>query len=186
MKTSFLRGFSLVELMITLGIAAIIMSMAVPTFKTFIDKQRLLTTASEFYSAVNMTRAEAIKRGSRVNMVATDGTNWTSGWTVFIDANSNLKVDAGETIIFSHDATNLTSTSIGITNNFTDSASTYISYTGNGRSRTDASSQQPQAGTVTFTLGTSVRRVKINFLGRSRICDPSVDLNTCGDTQTGD
>ena len=123
-----------------------------------------------------MTRAEAIKRGDRVDMIANDGTNWSSGWTVFIDKNNNLKVDSGETIVFQHDAVPTTFT---ITNVFTDTASTYISYTGNGRSRTNASSQQPQAGTVTFGLGNATRQVVINFLGRTRICNPDVDTVTC-------
>jgi type IV fimbrial biogenesis protein FimT len=58
-------GFSLVELMVTVAIAAILMAIAAPSFKIFIDNQKLLTTATEFYSAVNMTRSEAIKRGRR-------------------------------------------------------------------------------------------------------------------------
>ncbi|AZP11327.1 GspH/FimT family pseudopilin [Undibacterium parvum] len=176
------NGFTLVELMTTISIAVILMAIAIPSFKTMIENQRLVTTASEFYAAVNLTRAEAIKRGARVNMVANDGAKWTSGWTVFIDANDNLLVDAGETIIFTHDATVANITSV---NTFTDTSSTYISYTGNGRSRTKASSQQPQAGTVSFTLGDATRRVKINFLGRARICNPVANLSTCSSTVSG-
>ncbi|MBI3285738.1 MAG: GspH/FimT family pseudopilin [Burkholderiales bacterium] len=172
----FSKGFSLVELMVTIAIATILMTLAIPSFRTFMDNQRLVSTASEFYAAINMTRAEAIKRGARVDMVATDGTSWTSGWTVFIDANDNLKVDAGERIIFTHDATaaNLSSAS-----KFTDIRQTYISYTGNGRSRTNSSSQQPQAGTVEFKLGQAIRRIKVNFLGRTRICNPDTNKKTC-------
>ena len=176
------KGFSLIELMITLSIAVILLSIAIPSFKTMIDTQRLVSTASEFYAAINLTRAEAIKRGNRVNMIANDGTNWTSGWTVFIDSNDNLQVDAGETVIFTHDVTSTNLTSL---NTFTDTTSTYISYTGNGRSRTNASSQQPQAGTVSFTLGSATRRVKINFLGRARICNPDTNLKTCSHTVNG-
>jgi type IV fimbrial biogenesis protein FimT len=58
-------GFSLVELMVTVAIAAILMAIAAPSFSIFIDNQKLLTTATEFYSAVNMTRSEAIKRGAQ-------------------------------------------------------------------------------------------------------------------------
>jgi type IV fimbrial biogenesis protein FimT len=176
------NGYTIIELMITVSIAVILLAIAIPSFKTMIDNQRLVTTASEFYAAINLTRAEAIKRGARVNIVANDGVKWTSGWTVFIDSNENLKVDAGETIIFTHDATvaNLTSVST-----FTDTSSTYISYTGNGRSRTNASSQQPQAGTVSFALGDATRRVKVNFLGRARICNPQTNLNTCSSTANG-
>lgn len=175
-------GFSLVELMVTVAIAAILMAIAAPSFSIFIDNQKLLTTATEFYSAVNMTRSEAIKRGTQVTLAANDGTKWTSGWTVFVDTNGNARPDAGETTIFTHDAT---SKNIELTSQFTDGASPYISYTGNGRSRTNANSQQPQAGTISFKLGTAMRRVKVNFLGRARICNPDTDLKTCADNATG-
>ncbi|WP_423707694.1 GspH/FimT family pseudopilin [Undibacterium sp. WLX3042] len=175
-------GFSLVELMVTVAIAAILMAIAAPSFKIFIDNQKLLTTATEFYSAVNMTRSEAIKRGAQVTLAANDGASWTSGWTVFVDTNGNARPDTGETTIFTHDAT---TKNMEVTGQFTDSASPYVSFTGNGRSRTNTSSQQPQAGTVSFKLGTAIRRVKVNFLGRARICNPDTDLKTCADNATG-
>lgn len=175
-------GFSLVELMVTVAIAAILMAIAAPTFSIFIDNQKLLTTATEFYSAVNMTRSEAIKRGAQVTLAANDGVAWTSGWTVFVDTNGNARPDAGETTIFTHDAT---SKKMEVVGQFTDGTSPYISYTGNGRSRTNANSQQPQAGTISFKLGAATRRVKVNFLGRARICNPDTDLKTCADNATG-
>lgn len=176
------KGFSLVELMIVVAISMILIAIAVPNFQTMLENQRLVTTASEFFSAVNMTRAEAIKRGDRVDMIANDGTSWTSGWTIFIDSNSNQKIDDGETIILTHD---VTSKNLTIASKFTDVTTTYISYTGNGRSRTNASTQQPQAGTVSLSLGSAIRRVKINFLGRARICNPTFDLKTCEDDAAG-
>lgn len=177
-----MKGFSLTELIVVLAIAAILMTIAAPTFTTFTNTQRLVAAANEFYTAVNLTRSEAIKRGSRVDMVANDGIHWTSGWTIFIDKNNNLKVDPGEPIIFQHDPT---SQNLTISSNFAGSALPYISYMGSGRSRTNASSQQPLAGTTTFTLDTATRRIKVNFLGRARICDPATDLKTCTDTNNG-
>jgi Tfp pilus assembly protein FimT len=59
--------------MVTVAIAAILMAIAAPSFSIFIDNQKLLTTATEFYSAVNMTRSEAIKRGAQVTLAANDG-----------------------------------------------------------------------------------------------------------------
>lgn len=175
-------GFSLIELMITLSIAGVLLAVGVPNFKAFIQNQKLVATASEFYGAINMTRAEAIKRGDKVDMIATDGADWSKGWTIYVDANDNHKIDLGETIIFNKQ---VTAQGITISSNFTDSATPYISYTGNGRSRTYKSSQTPQAGTATFTFGASIRKVKINFLGRARICNPAIDTKTCDNNVTG-
>jgi type IV fimbrial biogenesis protein FimT len=116
-------GFSLVELMVTVAIAAILMAIAAPSFSIFIDNQKLLTTATEFYSAVNMTRSEAIKRGAQVTLAANDGVAWTSGWTV-CRHKWNARPDAGETTIFTHDATSKKWSG----GQFTDGTSPYILY----------------------------------------------------------
>ncbi len=174
------QGFSLVELLLAFGIAAILMTLAAPSFNSFIDSQKLQTATLEFYAGVNLARAEAIKRGAQVTMVAVDGNNWKSGWTIFVDDNGNLKADATEQIIFTHDAL---STKFNVSSVFTDTSSAYISYTGNGRSRTKTSVQQPQAGTVSFTYNSVTRRVKVNFLGRARTCNPDKDA-TCDASAT--
>ena len=166
------QGFTIIELMITITIAAILLMLGIPSFTTFIGNQKLIATASEFYSAVNLTRSEAIKRGARVDLVPNNGVSWNSGWTVFIDVNSNQLVESSETILFKHDAI---SSDITIAST---SINPYISYIGNGRTRTNVSSQTPGPCTVSFTYATTIRRVAINFLGRSRICNPSNDL-TC-------
>jgi len=179
--TRWMLGLTLVELLVCFCIMAILMSLAIPNFSQFIERQKLKTTVTEFYAAVNLTRSEAIKRGAQVSLITNDGVSWKSGWKIVVDENSNGVADAGEEIIFSHE--NL-SEKFTILHNFTDAALPYISYTGHGRSRANASSQQPLAGTVSFMLGGNIKRIKVNFLGRARICDPTNDL-TCGDTQTG-
>jgi len=174
-------GVTLIELLVSMSVLAILMSLAVPNFSTLIARQRLLTTVTEFYAAVNLTRSEAIKRGSQVSVAANDGVSWKSGWTVFVDNNANGHADAGEVVLFSHDALN---DQFHVSHNFTDANQPYIAYTGNGRSRTNANSQQPQAGTVSFSLGENTKRVKVNFLGRAKMCSPERELS-CGDSQTG-
>jgi type IV fimbrial biogenesis protein FimT len=176
------QGFTLIELMMTITIAIILLSLAVPSFKSFIDSQKLQTTALEFYSAVNMTRAEAIKRGAQVTIAANDGSSWTSGWTVFVDQNNNARPEPKETIVMTRDEL---AKGIEVSSTMSDNALPYLSYTGNGRGRTNANSQSPQAGTVSFQLGTAIRRVKVNFLGRVRICNPATDLNTCDNNVSG-
>ncbi|HJU70445.1 MAG TPA: GspH/FimT family pseudopilin [Paucimonas sp.] len=180
-----IRGFTLIELMVVLGIAAILLGIGVPSFRTLLQNQRLTTTVNEFFSAVNLTRAEAIKAGLRVDMVPADAdaTDWTQGWIVFIDDNDNQKPDAGERIIQKHEQV---PDGIAIDSKFTDSAAAtkYISYNGTGRTQTNAGSQSPQSGTVSFTQDASIRRIKLNFIGRPRVCNPVTEPVTC--TATAD
>ncbi|HEX7650069.1 MAG TPA: pilus assembly protein FimT, partial [Noviherbaspirillum sp.] len=92
------------------------------------------------------------------------------------DGNTNLRPDASEPVIFSHGPV---TNRLSITSNFTDDSSTYLAYAATGRTRTNRNGQQPQAGTVTLKLGKQVRKIKINFLGRARTCNPSEEPQTC-------
>lgn len=181
MKTGS-KGFSLIELMVTLTIAVILLGIAVPNFRTLIQNQQMTATVNDFFAAVNLTRSEAIQRGRRVDLVPADadGSDWTKGWIVFVDDNNNRRPDSGETIIFSHSAVQSDMT---VASAFTDGvAPFYIAYNATGRTRTNTNSQQPQLGTLSFTLDGNVRRIKISFLGRPRVCDPAKEPTTCTST----
>jgi type IV fimbrial biogenesis protein FimT len=169
-------GFTLVELMTALGITAILMALAIPSFHDLLQKQRISTTASDFFAAINLTRSEAIQRGARVDLVPLDGADWAKGWVVLVDQNNNQKPDPGERIIFSHGAV---PDGITIKSTLTDSKVQYLAYNGTGHSRTNANGQTPQAGNFSFTQDKHVRRITINFLGRARICNPEVDGSSC-------
>lgn len=98
-------GFTLIELMITLTILAIMMSLAAPAFTKMIRDNRVQTASTSLMSAFNLTRAEAIRRGRTVKICATDdpsgtppacGADWALGWVMFTDLNGND--DAGDTV----------------------------------------------------------------------------------------
>jgi len=78
----FSGGFTLVELMVTVIIGAILLSIAVPSFTNLIRRNQITTYANEFGTAVNLARSEAIKRGTSISVTSNSGTNWTQGWTV--------------------------------------------------------------------------------------------------------
>jgi type IV fimbrial biogenesis protein FimT len=171
------KGFSLVEMMVTIAIAGILLTIAVPSFRDLIQRQRITATVNDLFFAIKLARSEAIQRGGRVDLVPVDaGGDWAKGWAVFVDANDNQKLDAGEHLIFMQGPV---SDGMHINAKMTDSAKQYLAYQGTGRTRTNANSQTPQYGSFMFTLDSQHRKIIINMLGRARVCNPDTDKSTC-------
>lgn len=160
-------GFSLIELMIVVLIAAVLAGMAAPAFGRLIESQRLTGTVNDFLASIQLARSEAIKRGRRVDLVPA-GTAWTDGWAVLIDENDNQSIDPGETIVHRHEPA---APGMSITSKLSDNATLYIAYNGTGRTRTNAAGgQQFQSGSISFELGEQRRKIVLNALGRPRSC----------------
>src|SRR5690606_12240702 len=99
-------GFTLVELMVTLAVAAILVTMAVPGFTSLINSNRLGSTANQLVAAVQSARIEAVRRNARVVMCrsvvgascAGAGDEWPA-WIVFVDTGADGNLDAGGTVV---------------------------------------------------------------------------------------
>jgi type IV fimbrial biogenesis protein FimT len=72
------RGFTLIELMVTIIVAAVLVSLAVPSFRDLIDKSRLRGATDDIVNLLNIARASAVKLQRDVN-VSIDATNWCAG-----------------------------------------------------------------------------------------------------------
>lgn len=85
-------GFTLIELMVTLGIAAIFLSQAIPGFQSLIMSHRQVVRVNLLVGTLSVARSEAVKRAGRVvvcpssdGVTCTESTQWKVGWIVFAD-----------------------------------------------------------------------------------------------------
>lgn len=144
------RGFTLIELIITLVVAGVLLAVAIPGFTEMIKNNRLATAANAFVTSANIARSEAIKRGVRVTVCkSADGVNcttsndWEQGWIVFADLDNNATFDAGDTLIRVHEGLPGTVTMKGGGN-----VADYLSFVGTGQSQLTNGSAQ--SGTVSL------------------------------------
>lgn len=95
-KTKKMSGFTLVELMITLAIAMILITLAVPSFTLMINNAKVTSATNEFVAALNLARSEALKRSNTVTVcrsnsdfsacsTAASENYTTNGWIIFPD-----------------------------------------------------------------------------------------------------
>jgi type IV fimbrial biogenesis protein FimT len=127
-------GMSIIELMLTISIVAVLAGLAVPSFTNVIQNSRVRSQASDLMANLAIARAEAAKRGMRVTMcpsttynsatpacnTGTLGTAWGQGYIVFADVNADGAFNAGsDVLIMVSEALsgNNTLTSANFTNN---------------------------------------------------------------------
>jgi type IV fimbrial biogenesis protein FimT len=84
------RGFTLLELMFTLTVAAVLLGIGVPSFVEIVRNNRATANINELSTAFSIARSEAIRRGANVTVCrssdgAACGTDWADGWIVFVD-----------------------------------------------------------------------------------------------------
>jgi type IV fimbrial biogenesis protein FimT len=166
-------GFTLMELIITMAIAAIVLAIGVPSFQEMMRSNRLATQTNEFLGALALARSEAIKRGRRVTLCkSADGAScaasggYQQGWIVFVDTNDNAAVDSGELVLRVKAAME---GDLTLTGNST--VQSYISYVAGGMSQLVTGGFQ--AGTLTLCAVPKARSIIINSLGRARVAETS-------------
>lgn len=104
------RGFTLLELLVTIAIGVLVIGWAVPSFFHLVRDARRTASVNDFVTAVHFARSEAIKRARRIVLCRSgDGqrcergeeTGWEAGWFVFVnlDADDPPQVDEDEPIL---------------------------------------------------------------------------------------
>ncbi|MGD9591936.1 MAG: GspH/FimT family pseudopilin [Candidatus Berkiella sp.] len=162
------RGFTLVELMVTIAVLTVVMLLAIPDFTSMIRNNSIASMNNNLLAALNFARSEAVKRAVPVSVCATQdanftacGSNWSLGWMIFVNPTGGTTLSNTSTApllkvekITDQSATITTSPNVGI--------ATYTS-TGFPTSNT---------GNVSFTIkstgctGDAGRLVTISVTGR--------------------
>lgn len=98
-------GFTLVELMITLVVVAILLGTVAPGMARLMERNRIQTAADDLFTGLMLTRSEALKRNQNVVICKSangtgcatgGGTDWHDGWLVYADADGDSAADPNE------------------------------------------------------------------------------------------
>ena len=172
-------GATLLELLVVLAIGSVLTGMALPGLRHLAQSLQIKAAANDLFAAIGLARMHAIARGRKVTLAPADiGQGWRGGWLVFIDRDGNRRPDAGEEVISRHGPL---AAGIEIGMSFTSQAGApYLAYNSAGRSCSDTNSQAARWGTLSLAHGGQARRIRINMLGRARVCNPARDGASCG------
>lgn len=169
MNRRVMRGFGLIEAMVTIVILAILISVAVPSYQQIIQNGRTRTIAESFRSGVDLARAEAMRRNAPVGFAvvsSTTGCNASStgtGWVVFL----GTACDANVTVVQRFDAG---ISAPGVTVN---ASPNVVAFNGLGLSVGNAAATFNFSNNLPEAQRRSLRLL-ISAGGQTRLCDPGV------------
>ncbi|MFV8572625.1 GspH/FimT family pseudopilin [Marinobacter sp. SBS5] len=98
-------GFSLIELMVTMAVAAILLATAIPAFSNMMARNELAVATNAARGALMVAREASVMRGHPVSLCAGEPASgcsgdWSSGqWIVFRDSNHSGDIDSGDTVL---------------------------------------------------------------------------------------
>jgi type IV fimbrial biogenesis protein FimT len=100
------QGFTLIELVVALGISALLVMLALPYYGRWIGDEKVMNQATLLAKSMQLARSEAIKRGHRVNLCksvdglqCTDAGSWDLGFLMHQDTAANGEVDGADDVI---------------------------------------------------------------------------------------
>lgn len=79
------RGFTILEMVITVVLAVLLVALALPSFRELTLRTNVTTLTNSLVIALNSARSEAVRRGTFVEVVPVSGSSWTAGWKIMAD-----------------------------------------------------------------------------------------------------
>jgi type IV fimbrial biogenesis protein FimT len=180
MKNARNGGYTLIELLVGIGISAGAMTLAVPAANDLMNSARIQAGAQALSNSLALARSEAVKRNGRVVMCKSSrgsycerAGGWEQGWIIFQDMNNNALRDEDEDIL--HREAGM-ATALSMHGNTP--VSHYVSYTPYGRTRQVSGAFQAGTFTVCGNVGGGVkgRQVVINNVGRPRVAQAGASV----------
>jgi len=179
-------GFTLIELVVTMAIAAILLTQGVPSFITMTKNNRMITQTNDLVGDINLARSESVKRGVRVVLCRSadpsaasptcGGTanTWTTGWLMFATIDGDTTFDASNA--------NYTLIRIG------QPASTTLNIIANSNSNNNLEYNPDgtlnEAGAAIFAIcddrgASDGRQIQVNVMGRPQLVKGSDSTINC-------
>lgn len=176
--TKYNKGFTLIEMLITVAIVSILASIALPSFSKLIERNRITTATNELVSNLLLTKSEALKRSNSVTLcpstnqsTCSENKDYSAGWIIYLDCGDigkrvTTKIDdcgpnEKEDIIKVGDSLDAVNLENNVRNHIT------FNYTGR------------PAGVSTFSIGKSAdaitKTISINLVGRVKVKDAEVE-----------
>ena len=96
MRVKYSRGFTLVELMVVIAVAAILAVAAAPSYTALLDRYRIAKATEDVVSVISNARAGSVKLHRQVNVSFTTGANWCVGANAADLPSAGAKADTAD------------------------------------------------------------------------------------------
>jgi len=162
------KGFTLLELLVTLAIASILLSVGVPGFRSVIMDSRLVRDSNQFVGSINLARSAAVRfqrsatvcTSANFNAVlpsCSGSSDWSQGWVVWVDKDRDGAIDANEVLSVQEPIDSMTT--------FSATNAALFSYDARGF----GSSPADELMMCDNRSGETGRRIRVNAAGRTHV-----------------
>ena len=108
MKSRNQTGFTLYEVLTTMLIVGVVLSLGIPNMQSFRQNSRMTAAANELHSSFHLARTEATRAKTPITICAsadsmavlpTCSGGLAAGWVIFEDRDGDITIDAGEAVL---------------------------------------------------------------------------------------